>query len=520
MADIAADFAMPGSADRKFFTSIVIYEGLQPSFRCTSAGSLAVQNDTAYSAFVEPGMLTDVAPKLLAPSSIGGSSASSSANPSKKPIIAASSLSANPPQAGPSTAASSLSANPSQAGPSTAASSLSANPSQAGPSTAASSLSANPSQAKPSTSTKKRSNSLEVAPVKRPRTSEGDGDSDDKVDSQVAELPPINDGFANLCDTKTLNLGTNELFVRMVQPLQAYSTSIGVKIDEPVSSTFYQRISACIDILDKVKDINPFFRRSPIGNCKATLIPLLFAFFADELKDLVAQDARPQAIGLATVPFCEEDGIGTYGKYAIPKSSAPPWVKALIYIGRTARFSPGATSLMPRRTEHERSLNVEGASQYNHPWNKAVRADIEHYDVEWATNMFVPVDADLSPRNELKNALILLSVVAEAVLPCPRRFPSGTTVLPTSAPIGETPFASVSSYGIGTRLADLTKLAIFAAESLITHQVSRYTMRIATARSGPITARIPGAKARLRRAVTSKTTYVTTKSQPQADTSK
>ncbi|ODO08737.1 hypothetical protein L198_00470 [Cryptococcus wingfieldii CBS 7118] len=144
--------------------------------------------------------------------------------------------------------------------------------------------------------------------------------------------------------------------------------------------------------------------------------PDLYRHTSKFTPDLIAQDARPQAIGLATVPFREEDGIGNYGKYATPKSSAPPQVKGQVYTGRTARFSPGATSLMPRRREHERPLNVEGASQYHHPWNKAVRANAEHYDVEWATNMFVPVDADLSPSNDLKNALILLSVVGEAVL--------------------------------------------------------------------------------------------------------
>ncbi|ODO08104.1 hypothetical protein I350_03688 [Cryptococcus amylolentus CBS 6273] len=202
----------------------------------------------------------------------------------------------------------------------------------------------------------------------------------------------------------------------MTQPLQEYCASIGIKIEEPVDSTFYQRISACIDLLDKVENANSFFRRSPLGKCKATIIPLLFAFIADELKDLVVRDARPQAIGLATVSFCEEDGIGTCGKYAMPKSSAPPEVKTQIYTGRTAKFSPGSTSLKPRRREHVRSLNVEGASQYHHPWNEEVRANIQHYDVEWATNMFVPVDADMSLNNDLKNALILLSVVAEAVL--------------------------------------------------------------------------------------------------------
>ncbi|ODO08105.1 hypothetical protein I350_03689 [Cryptococcus amylolentus CBS 6273] len=233
---------------------------------------------------------------------------------------------------------------------------------------------------------------------------------------QLAELPPIEDGYANLCATDTLDINNNELFVRMIKPLQAYSASIGIKIDEPVSSTFYQRISACIDLLDKVENANILFRRSPIGNCKATIIPLLFAFITDELKDLVAQVARPQAIGLATVPFCEEDGIGTYGKYAIPKSSAPPEVKAQVYTERTARFSPGSTSLKPRRREHVRSLNVEGASQYHHPWNEAVRANAGHYDLEWTTNMFVPVDRNLCPTNDLKNALILFSVVAEAVL--------------------------------------------------------------------------------------------------------
>ncbi|ODN94352.1 argonaute [Cryptococcus wingfieldii CBS 7118] len=79
--DPAQRFAMSGSAGRKFFTSenptplsngAVLYKGFQQSFRWTSAGYPAVQIDTAYSAFVEPGMLTDVAPKLLGLAGGGG----------------------------------------------------------------------------------------------------------------------------------------------------------------------------------------------------------------------------------------------------------------------------------------------------------------------------------------------------------------------------------------------------------------------------------------------------------------
>ncbi|KIR56890.1 argonaute [Cryptococcus gattii Ru294] len=72
--DPAQRFTMSGAAGRKFFTDedgtplsngAILYKGFQQSFRWTSAGFPAVQIDTAYSAFVEPGMLVDVAPKVL-----------------------------------------------------------------------------------------------------------------------------------------------------------------------------------------------------------------------------------------------------------------------------------------------------------------------------------------------------------------------------------------------------------------------------------------------------------------------
>ncbi|WRT64767.1 uncharacterized protein IL334_001701 [Kwoniella shivajii] len=72
--DPAQKYAMSGAAGRRFFTQEdafplsnggVLYKGFQQSFRWTSSDFPALQIDTAYSAFVEPGMLPDVAAKLL-----------------------------------------------------------------------------------------------------------------------------------------------------------------------------------------------------------------------------------------------------------------------------------------------------------------------------------------------------------------------------------------------------------------------------------------------------------------------
>lgn len=72
--DAAKRFSMHGAAGRKFFTmedgvpisgGAVVYKGFKQSFRWTSSGNPAVQLDNATSAFIEPGMLIDVAPKVL-----------------------------------------------------------------------------------------------------------------------------------------------------------------------------------------------------------------------------------------------------------------------------------------------------------------------------------------------------------------------------------------------------------------------------------------------------------------------
>ncbi|KIY33612.1 argonaute [Cryptococcus gattii E566] len=79
--DAAKRFFMHGAAGRKFFTmedgvpisgGAVVYKGFKQSFRWTSSGNPAVQLDNATSAFIEPGMLVDVAPKILGLAGAGG----------------------------------------------------------------------------------------------------------------------------------------------------------------------------------------------------------------------------------------------------------------------------------------------------------------------------------------------------------------------------------------------------------------------------------------------------------------
>nr|XP_031860632.1 uncharacterized protein CI109_003963 [Kwoniella shandongensis]KAA5527704.1 hypothetical protein CI109_003963 [Kwoniella shandongensis] len=79
--DPASRFTMSGAAGRRFFSTegavplsngAVLYKGFQQSFRWTSANFPAVQIDTAYSAFVEPGMLHDVCAKILGLGGSGG----------------------------------------------------------------------------------------------------------------------------------------------------------------------------------------------------------------------------------------------------------------------------------------------------------------------------------------------------------------------------------------------------------------------------------------------------------------
>ncbi|WWC86888.1 uncharacterized protein L201_001767 [Kwoniella dendrophila CBS 6074] len=77
----AKRFHMSGAAGRRFFTEEggvplssggILYRGFQQSFRWTSDQYPALQIDTAYSAFVEPGMLVDVCAKLLGMGGGGG----------------------------------------------------------------------------------------------------------------------------------------------------------------------------------------------------------------------------------------------------------------------------------------------------------------------------------------------------------------------------------------------------------------------------------------------------------------
>ncbi|WWC67948.1 uncharacterized protein I206_101867 [Kwoniella pini CBS 10737] len=79
--DPAKQFVMSGAAGRRFFTEEgseplsnggILYRGFQQSFRWTSSEHPALQIDTAYSAFIEPGMLPDVCARLLGMSGGGG----------------------------------------------------------------------------------------------------------------------------------------------------------------------------------------------------------------------------------------------------------------------------------------------------------------------------------------------------------------------------------------------------------------------------------------------------------------
>ncbi|OCF58805.1 argonaute [Kwoniella mangroviensis CBS 10435] len=79
--DPAKKYTMSGAAGRRFFSEEggyplsnggVLYRGFQQSFRWTSAQFPALQIDTAYSAFIEPGMLPDVGAKLLGMGGGGG----------------------------------------------------------------------------------------------------------------------------------------------------------------------------------------------------------------------------------------------------------------------------------------------------------------------------------------------------------------------------------------------------------------------------------------------------------------
>ncbi|ODN82180.1 hypothetical protein L202_02471 [Cryptococcus amylolentus CBS 6039] len=72
--DLAQKYHMAGAAGRKFFSEHnssllpsggVLYQGFQQSYRYTSSGTGALQLDTAYSAFFQPGLLVEVAPRIL-----------------------------------------------------------------------------------------------------------------------------------------------------------------------------------------------------------------------------------------------------------------------------------------------------------------------------------------------------------------------------------------------------------------------------------------------------------------------
>ncbi|KAK8847412.1 hypothetical protein IAR55_005270 [Kwoniella newhampshirensis] len=79
--DPASKYSMSGAAGRRFFSTdgaiplpqgAVLYKGFQQSFRWTAAGFPAIQIDTAYSAFVQPGMLPDVCAGLVGLADGGG----------------------------------------------------------------------------------------------------------------------------------------------------------------------------------------------------------------------------------------------------------------------------------------------------------------------------------------------------------------------------------------------------------------------------------------------------------------
>ncbi|WVQ76034.1 hypothetical protein IAR50_005670 [Cryptococcus sp. DSM 104548] len=70
----AQKYHMAGAAGRKFFTKQkssplpsggLLYQGFQQSYRYTSTGTGGLQLDTAYSAFFQPGVLVEVAPRIL-----------------------------------------------------------------------------------------------------------------------------------------------------------------------------------------------------------------------------------------------------------------------------------------------------------------------------------------------------------------------------------------------------------------------------------------------------------------------
>ncbi|WWC59473.1 uncharacterized protein I303_102029 [Kwoniella dejecticola CBS 10117] len=79
--DPAKKYVMSGAAGRRFFSEEggiplsnggILYPGFQQSFRWTSTQHAALQIDTAYSAFIEPGMLPDVCARLLGMGGGGG----------------------------------------------------------------------------------------------------------------------------------------------------------------------------------------------------------------------------------------------------------------------------------------------------------------------------------------------------------------------------------------------------------------------------------------------------------------
>ncbi|WVW78435.1 hypothetical protein I302_100389 [Kwoniella bestiolae CBS 10118] len=79
--DAAKKYTMSGAAGRRFFSEEggyplsnggILYRGFQQSFRWTSDNFPALQIDTAYSAFIEPGMLPEVCAKLLGMGGGGG----------------------------------------------------------------------------------------------------------------------------------------------------------------------------------------------------------------------------------------------------------------------------------------------------------------------------------------------------------------------------------------------------------------------------------------------------------------
>ncbi|WVR04637.1 hypothetical protein IAU60_001648 [Kwoniella sp. DSM 27419] len=79
--DPAQQYAVSGAAGRRFFTEHdgtllsnggILYKGFQQSFRWTSANYPALQLDTAYSAFVQPGPMPDVCARVLGMGGSGG----------------------------------------------------------------------------------------------------------------------------------------------------------------------------------------------------------------------------------------------------------------------------------------------------------------------------------------------------------------------------------------------------------------------------------------------------------------